>query len=373
MPLLGLYSWSQYTVPAGIPTGTLTGGTTPNDPASPGYSPFATSWIGETFTFNGGSQTQIDVNDDDTLFQDAYVETGAPQTLAQAVVIDGTFYPAGSVVENEFSLINASGQEIYVVRINGVNVGFTYSDGEEPTAGDTFTATLGLDGSPSDNPGGTGSNTVPYADVICFAAGTEIATLAGAKCVETLKCGDLVKTKDAGFQPVVWIGHSSFQLSELPEELKPILISADSLGGGLPYRDLVVSQQHRILLTGTGQAQAGVPSEVFAPAKGLLPLTGVRIMQGKKSVLYVHLLLPIHSVVFSEGLPTESFYPGTTALEMMTERQRREVLDCCPALKLDPVHGYGATARPSLTVKEAEAWAHMAAGGEQQSRTRSTA
>ncbi|NND42605.1 MAG: hypothetical protein HKO04_11080 [Silicimonas sp.] len=75
MPFLGIYSWSQYTTPAGIPSGDLTGDTTPNDPAAPGYSSSAPSWVGETFTFNGGAPTQIDINDDDGNFEDGYVET----------------------------------------------------------------------------------------------------------------------------------------------------------------------------------------------------------------------------------------------------------------------------------------------------------
>ena len=63
MPFLGIYSWSQYTTPTGIPSGDLTGDTTPNDPAAPGYSSSAPTWIGETFTFNGGAPTQIDISD----------------------------------------------------------------------------------------------------------------------------------------------------------------------------------------------------------------------------------------------------------------------------------------------------------------------
>ncbi|WP_245964071.1 Hint domain-containing protein [Roseovarius spongiae] len=192
MPFLGIFSWSQYTTPAGIPSGDLTSDTTPNDPASPGYSSSSPSWIGETFTFNGGAPTQIDINDDDGNFEDGYVETGGAQTLAQAVTIDGTLYPAGSVVENEFSLIDAGGQEIYVVRINGENVGFTYATGEGPTAGETFTAQQGLDGSGADNADGVSSSSEPYSDVICFAEGTLIETTLGAQAVERLQTGDIM-------------------------------------------------------------------------------------------------------------------------------------------------------------------------------------
>jgi hypothetical protein len=162
--MLGVYSWSLYTTPAALAASNLTGNTTPNDPNAPGYVATWPSWIGETFTFNGGTADEIEITDDDPDFEDGYVETGAPQTLTTAVTIDGTTFPAGSVVENEFALVDASGLEIYVVRIAGQNVGFTYSHGDEPTAGDDFTATVGLDGSPDDNADGQSSSMEPYAN-----------------------------------------------------------------------------------------------------------------------------------------------------------------------------------------------------------------
>lgn len=357
MPFLGIYSWSQFTIPAGIPTGDLTGDTQPNDPTAPGYDPGSTSWIGETFTFNGGAPTQIDINDDDSVFEDGYVETGGAQTLNVAVTIDGTLYPAGSVVENEFSLIDAGGNEIYVVRINGENVGFTYQQGQEPTLGETFTATVGLDGDPADNADGLSSSTEPYANVICFAAGTMIDTTAGLKAVEQLEPGDHVITADIDSQPVLWVGQTPLTFTADCANTKPVLLPAGCLGQGIPKRDLIVSQQHRMLLQGAMvEKKFGTPS-VFAPAKGLLPLKGVRIMKGKKAITYVHLLLPCHSVIFAEGAPSESFYPGPVAMQAMLAEQRESVLSLFPALRTDPVHGYGRMARTSLSTRIARDFA----------------
>ena len=356
MPFLGVYSWSQYTTPAGIPAGDLTGDTQPNDPASPNYSSSAPSWIGETFTFNGEAPTQIDIDDDDGLFEDGYVETGGPQTLATAVTIGGTTYPAGSVVENEFSLLEGT-QEIYVVRINGENVGFSYAVGEEPTSGETFTATEGRDGDPVDNAGGAASSSEPYNDMVCFAAGTMIRTPTGDCRVETLLPGDLVTTADAGEQPVLWCGKSAVELAASSDNVRPVLISEGSLGNGLPNSDLVVSQQHRMLVFHNEASVQSEPGDVFVSAKGLLPLKGVRVMYGKKTLIYVHLLLPSHEVIFAEGAPTESFYPGPTALKMMSQAQLGEVLAACPELRRDPEHGFGPMARDSLSLRQTLNWA----------------
>lgn len=268
MPFLSIFSWSQYTLPAGIPASDLTGDTTPNDPASPGYSATSPSWISETFTFNGGAPTQIDVSDDDGFFEDGYVETGDSQTLAQNVTIDGTLYLAGSVVENEFSLIDSDGMEIFVVRINGENVGFTYAAGDEPIATETFTAQEGLDGAPVDNADGTSSSAESYADIVCFAAGTLIETPQGPKAVETLRPGQTMTTSDHGSMPILWVRNNRQALDSAPEDGRPVLISAGELGSECPSTGLIVSPQHRVLV---GRKQLGdvFSAEAFAPAKSL--------------------------------------------------------------------------------------------------------
>ena len=92
------------------------------------------------------------------------------------MTVGGITHLSGTVIENEFSLIDSNGQELYVVRINGLNVGFAYATGEDPTNGDTFTAAQGLDGGPADNADGASSSSEPYAGIVCFALGTLITT-----------------------------------------------------------------------------------------------------------------------------------------------------------------------------------------------------
>lgn len=367
MPFLGIYSWSQYTTPTGIPAGDLTGDTTPNDPAAPGYSSSAPTWIGQTFTFNGGAPTTIDITDDDGDFEDGYVETGTPQTLTSAVTIDGTTYAAGSVVENEFSLINSAGQEIYVVRIDGVNIGFTYGSGEEPTATETFTAQQGLDGAAADNADGTSMSMEPYADIICFSVGTLIDTIDGKRAVETLQAGDLVNTLDHGFKPILWLRTNDQSLDSTQDDGKPVLISADALGPGRPSTDLVVSPQHRIFVGG-GQLGAFFESEALAPAKSLTGLLGVRHMRGKRDITWVHFAFETHEVVYSNGCLTESLLLGPMVTNGMTGVERQEVdhIFGTPPSQADPLNG--PPARELLTVRAARA--AIAAGKKSRRQTK---
>ena len=177
---------------------------------------------------------------------------------------------------------------------------------------------LGTDGQPV----APGQLTFENTGVVCFAAGTLIATPNGEARVEDLRHGDLVLTLDHGAQPIVWTGATARRWSAAPHPDKPVLFKAGSLGQGMPARDLILSPQHRVLLAGPDD-----PEGVLAPAKGLLGLPGVRRMSGCRSVTYHHILLDRHQVLISDGAPTESLYPGVMALRMLAPALRAEVRD----------------------------------------------
>ena len=320
MPFISIYDWSLYTT--SLSQTDLESSTHGNDPAQTGanpYDPGSATWTGVDFTYNGGAPTLIEVNDDDGFLEDGYVETGAPQTLASDVTINGQNFFAGDVVELEFSLLD-SGNEVFVIRINGVNVGFAYTDGNAPTNGEVFNADDTRDGDPLDSLDQTTGSDEPYTNVLCFEAGTPIEAEFGPVPVEALSVGDRVRTLDHGLQAVRWQRHVTHRWPAVPAKTKPVLIRAGALGQGLPARDLVVSAQHRILMPDAGRAEG-----VLCPAIGLTRLTGVRQMKGRRRAELVHLLFDRHEVIFAAGAPTESFFPGRMAIRGLPPEQRAEV------------------------------------------------
>lgn len=137
----------------------------------------------------------------------------------------------------------------------------------------------------------------------CFAAGTFIEIESGPIPVETLRPGDMVRTLDNGFQPLVQLAQTTVRGDGA---LAPVLFAAGALGN---FRDLYVSQQHRMLITGWQAELACGESEVFVPARLLENGDTIRIVPRHK-VTYYHLLFARHEIVFSEGIPTESYFPG---------------------------------------------------------------
>lgn len=187
---------------------------------------------------------------------------------------------------------------------------------------------------------------VTVTTVPCFTHGTRIRTERGEVPVEALAVGDLVKTRDHGLQPVRWIGER--RVAALGAHA-PVVIEAGVFGH---HRRLVVSQQHRVLLTHWMAELLFGEEEVLVAARDLVNGCSVRLQEGGE-VSYVHLLFDRHEIIWSEGLLTESFLPGPQVMSAMEEDVRAEVLELFPEIDAETHRGYGASARASLRSYEA--------------------
>lgn len=170
--------------------------------------------------------------------------------------------------------------------------------------------------------------------ITCFASGTRLATPVGDRLVEDIRAGDLVMTRDNGPQPVRWIGRRQLSAPEIAANpaLAPVRITAGALGNGLPRQDLLVSQQHRILVCSTIAARMFGSQELLIAAKHLTEVDGIDIVWDVDGVTYVHLMFAAHEIVLSNGAPSESFYPGHQALLALGDAAQ-EILTLFPHLR----------------------------------------
>ena len=190
--------------------------------------------------------------------------------------------------------------------------------------------------------------------VICFTPGTMIATPRGAVPVETLGVGDLVQTKDNGAQPVEWIGQrhmTGARLFAMPR-LRPVRIRTGALGIKSPSRELLVSPEHRMLVSGPVAQELFNTPEVLVAAKDLIDGGLIATDPCARAVTYIHLLLPRHNILWANGVQTESFHPASAALASLSDHDRAALLARHPDLAFDP-HTYGGYARRNLTQPEA--------------------
>ncbi|MGI3170525.1 Hint domain-containing protein [Pseudooceanicola sp. C21-150M6] len=263
------------------------------------------------------------ITDNDGLFDDG----DGSQNLAESVTQDGTTRPAGADITPEyFYLVRPVGSTdpseyfyvyAYDMDTSGRASGIVTEHRLKP--GQQYQVI---------NEGPTNDPSVAYSSLyVCFTAGTRIATPSGTRLVEDLRPGDLVRTAEGKCVPVRWTGYRVVNRLEMHynDRSRPVRIAAGALGDGLPARDLMVSQQHRVMLRSKiVEKVCGVP-EVLIAAKHLIGLPGITLANNLPEVCYMHLLVDAHRVLLAEDAPCESLYVGRTTRDILTQAQWKEV------------------------------------------------
>lgn len=294
---------------------------------------------GTVFTYSSGGGTTVTIDDTDTysdnIPDDNNLFFNDDDPGDHTVVDGGGIVNNGNGVEAESTIIlraldgdgNQTGPQIEVTVFsqNGVtgNVwGFA-------------TDTQLVDGTSYVKISGDNDGTVPYSDFItCFESATMIKTWCGVKKAKDIAVGDMVLTRDHGYQAVRWIGKRQLTEMELQSNPKlcPVRIMQGSFGNGLPKRDLVVSRQHRMLVQSKIAERMFGSSEVLIPAIKLTELPGIFVDETFESLGYVHLLFDQHEIIYAEGAATESLFTGSRALRALSAEARNEILTIFPEI-----------------------------------------
>lgn len=191
----------------------------------------------------------------------------------------------------------------------------------------------------------TNSTQTPVGDFgpTCFTPGTYIDTPDGARRIETLCVGDMVMTIDNGPQPIRQILDAQFRAAG---DVAPIRFAQGVLGNTAP---LIVSPQHRMLISGWQAELFYGEEEVLVAAKHLVNGTSVQQISGGV-VRYIHLVFDEHQLIYGQGVPSESCHPrhGTDA----ESPAREELSQLFPEVAKDQGQNHAAV-RPVLRRNEA--------------------
>lgn len=161
----------------------------------------------------------------------------------------------------------------------------------------------------------------------CLTEGTGITTPNGQVKVENLAAGDWVTTREGHSRKLVSSFHRSLTLHELTTnpKLYPVRICEGALGSGLPTRDLLVSRQHRMLVSSPIATRIFGTPQVLVAAVQLIGMPGIFIDFSVEHVTYFHLLFEEHEVILAEGAPTESLYLGDEAIKALPQGTLAEI------------------------------------------------
>lgn len=265
------------------------------------------------------------------------------------------------VLENDLA---PEGATMTITKINGHEVSagdsVTLPTGDVITLNPDGTLSIQTDGDlgsesftyeveDSDGNTDTGFVKVTTTTAPCFVAGTEIVTQSGLKKVEALMPGDMVLTRDNGFQPLLWIGTTTRQATGSDA---PIRLEKNALGN---HDAVEFSPNHRILIKSSQAAMLFGESEVLVKAKDLVNGNTITVREDHGPVTYVHILFDRHEIVRANGLDSESYHPGQETLDSFDAETRDEILRLMPNSDAMMGYGFGPSARVSLRKFEAEA------------------
>jgi hypothetical protein len=189
---------------------------------------------------------------------------------------------------------------------------------------------------------------------ICFCRDTRILTPAGHRRVQYLRPGDIVSTDDGAAQPILWIGRWTASRSDMlrdPEQ-RPVQVPAHAIAPGMPFADLFLSAQHRIVVNDPIAELLFGEGKVLAAAKHLFGSNAHRALP-PGPMEYFHILLESHAMVVSNGLATESFQPTPRAIAGLPRDQQAAFRDVLPPARI-PTLFERPDALPSLKAYEAE-------------------
>jgi T5SS/PEP-CTERM-associated repeat protein len=148
-----------------------------------------------------------------------------------------------------------------------------------------------------DTKGATAAGTFLTSNVLCFLAGTLLATPSGQTAVERLKTGDVVLTASGQARPIVWIGVGRVLATRgRRNAATPVIVRKGALSANVPYDDLRVTKGHAFLLDG-----------VLIPVEFLVNHRSILWDDRAQEVSIYHVELETHDVLLANGAPAESY------------------------------------------------------------------
>lgn len=293
---------------------------------------------GLTITLNAPSWEAITINDTDTGFGDS----DSSQTLNGTQDFDSNTYTGTPRVEAEYELL-LQDPDGNTYRVLGFNINEPGATSYATVEGLAFVG--GVGGFPPIGVeltviGTSEGPNVLYADLAsppCFTAGCQLDAPDGPVLIEALQVGDLVNTLDHGAQQIRWIGSHRLPHAALTANpnFRPVVIRAHALGGGQPARDMRVSPQHRVLVTGWQAELLFGEDEILVPVVKLLNDRTITWDHAADGVVYFHIMFDQHEIVFADGLACESYLPGVC--EADASETQREVEALFPELSASDV------------------------------------
>ena len=192
----------------------------------------------------------------------------------------------------------------------------------------------------------TGDGSTGTDVVVCFAAGTHIATPAGDVPVQQLQIGDLVLTAHNGPRAVTWIGHGKVLAARgRRTAATPVIVRKGALAENVPHRDLHVTKAHALYI-----------DDVLIPVEFLVNHRTILWDDHTQEVDIYHVELESHDVLLPTArlqrhtATTATAGCSTTPTRAGTCRRNTRTPPCSPVAPWWTRHGAGCWIAPAPAI-----------------------
>ena len=171
-------------------------------------------------------------------------------------------------------------------------------------------------------------------NVTCLTTGAAVQTKNGLVNVEDLIDGMQILNYEGEYRTLRKVFSRNICEADLKENQKllPVRICAGAIGNGLPTKDLIVSRQHRMLVSSPIVKRMFDETNVLVASVRLTSLPGIFVDTSIKDIQYFHLLFDDHEVIFADGAATESLFLGVEAIKSLPIQNKEELRAIFPDL-----------------------------------------
>jgi hypothetical protein len=163
-----------------------------------------------------------------------------------------------------------------------------------------------------------------------FAKGTVFQAKTGFIAIEDLQPGDWLMTPSGQPEQVTWIGSVTFAPCDLVRRMPLIRVMADSFGVSRPESLVSLGPAARLWKTPADLRARSFDVPLMAPASRFLDGVNVIEVVPPSPVRLFHVAMRRHAALIANGLPVESYHPGTNPVSHMSQPLRDAFLALFP-------------------------------------------
>ncbi len=185
-----------------------------------------------------------------------------------------------------------------------------------------------------------------------LARGTIMATEDGPVAVEDLMPGVRIETRDAGYQPLLWIGTITLTPQHQPGQTPSRLfrIPVDAFGPSRPMPDLMLGPHARLLHRSEKLRNVVHDDSALTPITAFEDGQSVIRVAPVSPVNVYHLAFADHHILRANGIDIESYHPGTDLVNRIGNDGMRLLMSFFP--HLESVRDFGPLCAPRLSAEE---------------------